>query len=57
MLYCIISERLEVKRDLSTRVEKIAMKLGPKAVLHNLSFSHNFAKYFDTEELMEEFRA
>ena len=57
MLYCIISERLEAKRDLSTRVEKIAMKLGPKAVLHNLSFSHNFAKYFDTEELMEEFRA
>lgn len=46
----LIVERLEAKRDLSSQVERIAVKLGPKAVLHNLSFCHAFAEEFENNQ-------
>ena len=46
----LIVERLEAKRDLSSQVKRIAVKLGPKAVLHNLSFCHAFAEEFENNQ-------
>ena len=39
-------ERLEAKRDLGMIVERLAVSLGPRAVLHNLHYAKSFAERF-----------
>jgi hypothetical protein len=41
-------ERLTANRDMKMTVERLAVTHGPKAVLHNLSYSKHFAEDFQS---------